>query len=178
MGEGRQPDGAAERMPSTVTRRKARSVLGMATGKPVRSIEIAVDMAMFSIGSIRKSTNRKGEAVMKTEYALHIQCPWRIVRGGRVLFGYRDYLRRSHPLASRDRLDELVKEFLASKPKWGSVQLRRAGSLVVGLTGEQTLEVFPHGTSDEHGSVEFWRFLNLAPRSSHLVCESIGYYLD
>jgi hypothetical protein len=54
----------------------------------------ALNMEMFKFGERRTRPNRKGQLVEVGEYALHIQCPWRIVGPEGVIVGPED---RSYP---------------------------------------------------------------------------------
>src|SRR5687768_14528826 len=54
----------------------------------------AMNMEMFTFGERRKQLNRKREEVEVGEYALHIQCPWRIVGPDGIAVASED---RNHP---------------------------------------------------------------------------------
>ena len=50
----------------------------------------ADDLASFQFGQKREVVNSRGEVKTVGEYALHIQCDWRIIRGDEIVVGYRD----------------------------------------------------------------------------------------
>src|SRR5258708_20485771 len=45
----------------------------------------AADLASFQIGQKRKVTGHRGDSKTVGHSALHIQCPWRITRGERLV---------------------------------------------------------------------------------------------
>ncbi len=65
-------------------------------------------MQWFAFGDQREVITRSGETKVVGEYALHVQCPWRIVRGDEIVVGSRD-LRRDGAHTRRDRrIDEML----------------------------------------------------------------------
>ena len=49
-----------------------------------------MNMEMFAFGARRKRVNRRGDEVEIGDYALHIQCPWRIYGADGIVVGSED----------------------------------------------------------------------------------------
>ena len=60
-------------------------------GLPMWAGGRAADMTMFSFGDRWRVRNRHGEMVEVGEYALHVQCAWRLVGASRIIVASRDY---------------------------------------------------------------------------------------
>ena len=60
-------------------------IRGQLIGKAMWTCRRASDMAMFHVGSRRHVRTFKGEPAEIGEYALHVQCPWRIVRNDSIV---------------------------------------------------------------------------------------------
>lgn len=122
------------------------------TGTVVRSIGRAVDMGVVEFDG------PQGETLM-----VHMQCPFRIVRHGRILLGSAD-MRYAQKGAGPDAFDEFRMIYDARTSTFNRVlgQLRPCvDGVTVGETGELTvsweqgfrLEAFP----DCSGTIEAWR---------------------
>src|SRR3954468_14716738 len=83
--DAQQCKGQMPSVSSTVTITAVQQTIEKATrplvGKSCWYLGRAVNMAMFGFGEWRKTTSRKGGMVDVTEYALHVQCHWRILAG-------------------------------------------------------------------------------------------------
>jgi hypothetical protein len=98
--------------------------------------------------------------VSGSEYALHVQCPFRIVQGHRIILGSEDMkrIRRTGETeeVAYDRGAEAVEEILRSRPVTvHSVSVFPVGDLHLELDSSIRIEVFPASPSKE----EAWRFL-------------------
>ncbi|MER7900350.1 hypothetical protein ABTX62_30670 [Streptomyces sp. NPDC096046] len=122
------------------------------TGTVVRSVGRAADMGVVEFDGLQ------GETVM-----IHMQCPFRIVRSGRILVGSKD-MRYAQKGAGPQAFDEFRMIYDAQATTLNRVlgQLRpRVDGVTVGAAGELTvsweqafrLEVFP----DCSGTIEAWR---------------------
>jgi len=54
-------------------------------GKPLWECNRAGDMAMFQFGARRMMPSPRGVMREVGEYALHLQCPWRIRNGDKII---------------------------------------------------------------------------------------------
>jgi hypothetical protein len=92
---------------------------------PLTKAGRAANMAWFSFGKERVGINRIGEARNVSEFALHVQCAWRLVGPSGIIVGHDDMY---HPvdkhtpadldgeLPEVNRCDERLKTFFASHP--------------------------------------------------------------
>jgi hypothetical protein len=148
-------------------------------GLPLSIARDAADMKMFHFGQIR--TSGSGSI---GEYALHVQCPWRIVSEEAVVTGSLD---RFEPPQAQTEIDEDDKQFgtlqrvrLAALLKGYhdtnrslinateqfvvlSVKADRYGGLDIALSAGHRLQVFPCGSIGED-----WRFFETGGKP-HLV---------
>jgi hypothetical protein len=124
------------------------------TGTIVRSVGRAVDMGVVEFDGLQ------GETVM-----VHMQCPFRIVRHGRILLGSAD-MRYAQKDAGPQAFDEFRMIYDAQtttfnrvlgelRPSVDSVTVGRSGELTVSWEQAFRLEVFP----DCSGRIEAWRVL-------------------
>ena len=60
------------------------------TSLPLWGSHRAADLQGFQFGSRHPATTHKGKATLVGDYALHVQCPWRIVRGNQIVTGSGD----------------------------------------------------------------------------------------
>jgi hypothetical protein len=136
-------------------------------------------MEMFEFGAQVPFTNRHGIADAAGEYALHVQCPWRIVRNGKVVVGYDD-LHEDAPDPSPDGADAdsdrnlrdvLLAGFLADGNKHvvTGCETTAAGDVRLTLDHDAVLELLPVAAAEHF---EFWRLL--LPTRGHVVMSGAG----
>jgi hypothetical protein len=149
----------------------------------------AADMRIFHFGDIREVN---GGTV--GQYALHIQCPWRVDGPDGIVTGRSDLWEHISGKGMPDdwepgtddnvqdtRLRDLFGDFGAGtllNPKNGqkfvveTAQANELGDLEIGLTGGYHLIVFPAGTSGEA-----WRLFEPGKETPHFVVEGSGVYV-
>ena len=91
---------------------------------------------------------KRGRTEEAAEYALHIQCSWRIAKGNKI----EDI--NEHTIVERVDSDEV-------------------GGLKIFLSQGYLLEVFPDTSEDDEYS-EFWRLFNRKEDSPHFVVTGNG----
>jgi hypothetical protein len=64
--------------------------LSRLVGLPLWGSHRALNMQMFAFGARKAAKNHKGEEIEFGEYALHVQCTWRIVSSDRIIVGSED----------------------------------------------------------------------------------------
>ena len=140
-------------------------------------------MAMFGFGKWRKTVSRKGDPAEVTEYALHVQCHWRIRLNDEVLVGLRDIYCPADGPPSQDfdfetsgpnKLDKGMAVLFENRSKAFVVQEIQAplgGSLNVNLERGYALELFP---DDTHGG-EYWRLFVPGSTEKHFVVGPSGF---
>ena len=155
------------------------SLIGMALCSSGR----AADLEWFQFGRRRTVAARSGTKEVG-EYALHIQCCWRIRRGDQVVVGGRDLYYPPeesdgpmddfdwdvHGANKRDkRIAELfqneTRQFLVRK-----VEVGEAGGFTIIFDDGYALDVFPDDSfSDEH-----WRIFKPSAEEPHFVVTGKG----
>jgi hypothetical protein len=133
----------------------------------------AAGMKNFQFGEIRPHPSGKGTV---GDFALHVQCPWRLVTTTQVLTGSADYyesavegvdvnqddhqsgnLQRKRLQALFQTYDAETRSLINQSGSLTVISLRtdRFGGLDLELSGGVRLQVFPDGSSGEN-----WRFFS------------------
>jgi len=121
------------------------------------------------------------------EYALHIQCSWRITKSNKILVASRDlYSPNSEwdeenedfdwDVQGNNRFDERIKSLMEDVKETldvRKIESDEVGGLKVFFTENYVLEIFPD-ISDEDEYSEFWRFINFRDKSPHFVVKGFG----
>jgi hypothetical protein len=146
----------------------------------------AADLEWFAFGPRRIVHDSRGEPKEVGEYALHVQCAWRITQGGKVLVASRDLY---YPAGSRDcyvppgfnwdvqganRRDELTHALFQDGKHEFNVQeiaVYNAGAFRLDLSSELALQVFPDDSSLE----EHWRVFRPYRDDEHWVFRGEGF---
>ena len=141
-------------------------------------------MACFQFGQRRTVKKFRGNMVEVGEYALHLQCPWRIVRDDQIAMAALDVY---HPREGREGedspefdwehagnlFDERVQTFFENgtrEYKVVGVEAGHAGSLRVLFEGHLWLEIFPcDSMKGEH-----WRLFQPSTEQDHFVVTGMG----
>ena len=165
-------------------REQVQKALQVLIGKPLWSSGRAADLEWFQFGQRRTVKGASGDTKEVGEYALHVQCAWRIRHGDQVIVGSRDLY--YPPEESDDRLKDLdwevqganrrdkrvaelfqneTRQFLAR-----DVEVGEAGSFTIVLDNAYALDVFPDDSlSDEH-----WRIFKPYVEEPHFVVAGKG----
>jgi len=157
--------------------------LGVLVGLPLWAIGRAADLVWFEFGSQRTVKGRNGVEKTVGDYALHVQCPWRIIVRDRIVIGRGDIFctpqESDEPTPSDfdwqkgNRFDRIAPYFLQNESRSLMVQAvgaGEAGLITISLEGHHKLEVFPHDS--EMG--EHWRFFKPNMEESHWVFSGTG----
>jgi hypothetical protein len=162
-------------------------VLHNAIGLPIWSIGRGADLEWFAIGVERKEVHlEKGGSKVVSEFALHVQCAWRIVGPEGIIVASRD---RYYPagvdpykdleefdwdIPGANRCDERVARLLELRQDRPltilSVKSDNVGSVYFTLADEFSLEIFP----DSSVLSEYWRFFRPNSDELHFVVGSKG----
>jgi hypothetical protein len=176
-------------MSENENRTRLESCLQVLLGLPLSIVRNAADMKVFHFGAIRPHPSGRGTV---GAYALHLQCPWRIVAEKTIVTGTSD--RFVEPAEGTEINDD--------DPKSGNLQLIKIASLLKGydaatnsfvnateqlvvtavdtdnyggadllLSGGYRLQIFPDGSLAED-----WRFVELQGR--HVVVEGGHVRID
>jgi hypothetical protein len=156
--------------------------LSRLVGLPLAFARDIVNMKNFGFGTTGPHPSGKGAV---GQYAMHVQCPWRIVGGDGIVTGFADYYEPAEAEGETDlkdgqagnlqriRLGDLLRSYDAGTRSWlnGTDQLVVEGVIVddfggfeLELSGNYRLQVFPDGSRGED-----WRFFEPGTEENHLV---------
>lgn len=103
------------------------------------------------------STATCGRTVTGSQYAFHVQCPFRILQGNRIVLGSGE-MNFDLDKAPYDDGAKVVEGFLsAARPEVLRVSINGFGDVRIEMDHEIKLEIFP--TSSSSRPEERWRFL-------------------
>jgi hypothetical protein len=159
--------------------------IAVLTAEPFWGSARAADMEMFAFGPRILVRDRHGREVTKSEFGLHVQCPWRLERDGAIVVGSWDlYVLASGEEPESDfnwepqgsnRRDVLLETFFHEwAPSVERVEASSIGDLSIFLTQGFRLAVFPIASA---GESEHWRFLRVASEDPHVVLRTDGLSL-
>lgn len=153
-------------------------------GLPLYNIGRCAGMLWVQFGPPRRVPSRLNPERMLGEYALHLQCPWRISGTTGILTGSSDLFVPADPMADEEMFrwdkpgDAVVDLHLR---RWISTHatellvverssVDRCGGFVLSLSQEFAIEVFPDASAERHDSREQWRsFRTEGEDSKHFV---------
>lgn len=139
-------------------------------------------MRVFHFGAVRPHHSGRGSV---GAYALHVQCPWRLIGPDGILTGSSDYdappangaeIDRNDPKAGTLQNVRLAALLGGYDPETRShvnaaeslvvvaVTADRFGGVDIALTGDVRLQLFPDGSLDED-----WRFFDASGDKAHFV---------
>jgi hypothetical protein len=159
--------------------------LSVLIGLPLWEAVRAMNMEMFSFGERRKRLNRKGEEIEIGEYALHVQCPWRIIGLNRIVVGYEDRnypededsdwqaFNPDGPTRCEARVAAWLREYSGSPLIVERVEADAVGGFKLFLHHGFILEAFPADSLQGEYS-EHWRLLQPSEKKKHFVITGYG----
>lgn len=129
---------------------------------------------------------RRGRTEETAEYALHIQCSWRITLGNKIVVASRDFYTPNSQwdeknedfdwdVQGNNRFDERIKTFTKDNGHIEVLQIDsdEVGGFNVTLSGGYKLEVFPDSSEDD-GQSEYWRLFNRKENNPHFIVTGNG----
>jgi hypothetical protein len=131
----------------------------------------------IQFGELRESLSPRGQLRTVGEWALHIQCPWRIRQRTNLVVASGDFYYSSagEPLDDWDspgnsKFDvtaaTLEGELSASPPSVTSIRIDEVGGFTIELTNDYRLDVFPDRSIL---NTEHWRLFQPGIDQSHFV---------
>ena len=160
-------------------------------GMPLWGASRAADMEMFAFGEKHNVPDiRRGKQVGTREvgdYALHVQCAWRIAGPKGIVVGSTDrfYAAGDNPYYKLDEVDweDRPGENRSDEHRTAFFEERKdsplivqevwadsVGSIALALSDGYTLEVFPHNSLER----EHWRLFQPATDEPHFVVTGAG----
>lgn len=161
------------------------AALAPLVGLPLWTSHRAADLQTFQFGDKRTVTSnfgpRKGHESEVGEYALHVQCAWRIRGPNGIVAASQDRFYKAGSEDDRDwsaagtnRRDERVREWLSARSyNVERISADSTGGIVLSFAGGFALDVFPDNSLDGEYS-ERWRLLRPRDLSSHFVVSGSG----
>ncbi|MDC7722793.1 hypothetical protein [Priestia megaterium] len=167
-------------------REAIRSQIGKLIGLNLQYAGRASNLFWLGFGELI-SVTRRGKTEELAEYALDIQCSWRIIKDNKILVGSRDFYSPrtgwnqenddfDWDVQGNNRFDERIESFIENTKEHVAVERvepDEVGGLKIFLSQGYLLEVFPDTSEDDEYS-EFWRFFNRRENSPHFVVTGNG----
>lgn len=167
-------------------REAIRSQIGKLIGLNLQYAGRASNLFWLGFGELI-SVTRRGKTEELAEYALDIQCSWRIIKDNKILVGSRDFYSPrtgwneenddfDWDVQGNNRFDERIESFIENTKEHVDVERvepDEVGGLKIFLSQGYLLEVFPDTSEDDEYS-EFWRFFNRRENSPHFVVTGNG----
>ncbi len=160
--------------------------LRVLVGLPFWDMGRAATLQWFCFGEARTVRSPLNGTVKTVgEYALHLECAWRLTGPGEIIVASRD---RYYPSGDPDvelpefewdvpganRCDHHSRAFIekhrANPLVVKAIYADRYGSLTVELSGDHQIEAFP----DSSLGREYWRFFEPATEKRHFVVTGFG----
>ncbi|MFJ7730129.1 hypothetical protein ACIQXV_29105 [Neobacillus sp. NPDC097160] len=166
-------------------REEIKSQLGRLMGLKLQYAGRASNLFWLGFGDIVQII-RRGRTEETAEYALHIQCSWRITLGNKIVVASRDFYSPNSQwdeknedfdwdIQGNNRFDERINTFIGDNGQLKVLQIDsdEVGGLNVTLSGGYKLEVFPDSSEDDEQS-EHWRFFNRKENNPHFIVTGNG----
>ena len=157
-------------------------------GLPLWAAGRAVDLLWWQFGAKVRAPTKRDPDRIAGEYALHLQCAWRISGPTGVVVGSQDVQLPADPgtaldsfawdVPGRSLSDKLLRGWFdgnASSPLVvESIAVDRCGGFVLHLGRDFALEVFPHAGAASDEGHEQWRLLRPGVDVPHFVVGNTG----
>lgn len=150
-------------------------------GLPLVDSTRAADLQGFHFGACRPTVDPRGRPRTSADYALHVQCAWRIIQAGAIAVASRDrYVPAGDPeddppgfewdRAGANLCDERIatlrSRIAADPPTVRRIESLGAGAFRIVLERDLAIEVIP----DRSGQVEHWRLFRPGRDDAHVTC--------
>jgi hypothetical protein len=167
---------------------KIEEVFQSVIGLPIWSIGRGADLEWFAIGVERREVPLKnGGSKVVSEFALHVQCAWRISGPNGIIVAsndryypagsdpYKDLEEFDWDVPGANRCDERITQLIEERQDLPliilSVKADKVGSIFITLTDGYALEIFP----DNSIMHEYWRFFRPHSDELHFVVGPNGF---
>lgn len=169
-----------------------REALAPLQGLPLWDAGRAANMLWLQLGPRVHAPTRRDPERITGQYALHLQCPWRISFNTGVVAGSSDLCVPADPDADVESfrwdrpgdavVDAHLKRWINAHSKAPLVVTRidvdRCGGFVLRLSQEFAVEVFPDASSEPHDIREQWRLIQPGVDAPHFVVQNQGSSLE
>ncbi|REG59105.1 hypothetical protein B0G80_1831 [Paraburkholderia sp. BL6669N2] len=148
------------------TRKEIERRLLVLRGLDLSDVNRAANMLTLGFGPLREAKNFKGVLKHVGQWALHVQCAWRLERAGNTVATQQDLCGSDkEACATADRLRELLVQNGPTVVE--AVSASEAGGLELALSGGLCLVIVP----DRIEGSEDWRFFARGVDAAHFVIE-------
>lgn len=157
-------------------------------GLPLTRTTRAANMECLKFGAVYR-TDKDGKINNIGEFALHLQCPWRLTNESNIIVGSDDLYQQADETAEYDEnynyhefnanLRDVKLDQLISKNKLSiiSVTADKFGGLEIYFDNNIKLTVFPDLASKADN--EYWRLIDFRnEKSKHLESWTTGYEVE
>lgn len=145
-------------------------------GQKFQSVTRTLDMVEFGFGDLTLKKNRKGKMIEIAKYAVHVQCPCRIVDKSNIILGYDDLYMSSKMEEEGGDLNKQgstffdvqclnMKNIILTDQYVQDVVLKKYGDLIIKLQDIQ-IQIFVASSSK---SIEVWRMFETQTDAKHMV---------
>jgi hypothetical protein len=157
-------------------------------GLPLTRTTRAANMECLKFGTVYRA-DKDGKDYNVGEFALHLQCPWRMTNENEIIVGSNDLYEQADEQAEYDenfnweklnsnlrdvKLDKFINE---NKLSIISATADKFGGLDIGFDKNVKLTVFPNISSKADN--EYWRIIDFRDeKSKHLESRSTGFEID
>ncbi len=156
-----------------------RQALQPLIGLPFRCLGRAANMLWIQFGELVEAPGHGGGVRRVGQWAVHVQCAWRLTRLESILVAYRDfyYDPQGEPLDDWDTpgksqfdhiTNTLNEEFKAFPPCVLSVVGDNVGGFAMQLSRDCRLDVFPDQSKQQDNS-EHWRIFQPGAGTKHFI---------
>jgi hypothetical protein len=159
---------------------------------PLVHLKLSLARAILDVRAFHFGTIRRFGQTISGEFALHLNCPWRIERGDKIITGRHDHFARADD--NRDPAwevgspwgtyeEQALRELLGGYDAVNEacvnvtdelvvevIEADELGGVSIEMTGGYSLVIFPCGTRNEH-----WRLLP-PDEGPHFVVEGTDSY--
>lgn len=146
-------------------------------GHPLHTIGRTANMVWLHFGEMREVPTRDDGTKRVGDWAVHVQCPWRISQRGRIVIAYHDfyYSPDGDDLENWDAIGSnqfdsaavvLCAEFETVPPVVVSAHPEDVGGFSLHFSHDYRLDVFPDTSFD---SSEHWRIFQPGVHGKHFV---------
>jgi hypothetical protein len=166
-------------------RQRITTALSEIIGLPLWRATRVADMEMFDLGGRQSKLNRHGDQVDVGEWALHIQCPWRIASAGEIIVASDDRafpedetsstqdFDTDSPSRCEARMAAWLCEHSSAPLQVVRVEADNVGGFKLRLDCDFVLEAFP--ASSRRGEYsEHWRLFRPLSEARHFVVTGYG----
>jgi hypothetical protein len=142
--------------------------LGVLVGERAWTPGLAAGMLTMGFGPAVQSLTRKGEPRVTGTIAVHIQCPWRIVRDARLAVGSSDYGAIDDEHEAIYYMHKRLVALFEDEPTVIAVEDLRASGFRLWFSNDMFLDAVPaQSVADEYS--EFWRMFRVGSEAPHFV---------